>query len=175
MTDAVMKWLTRDWHGSGSKDLTEQEVNDATEAYKKHSAAMREHLPAKLAVLAGEPDAHGHLSLHDARVEQWSLTPVGLVLRVLTPNHPAGWDRTNPWNYRRCTLTYRGNVELVGATSREAVAWMTDPETQLLYDEIEILPSGQFEHRHLLWPRGEFAVRFDDAEVCSEPVADRPR
>jgi hypothetical protein len=40
------------------------------------------------------------------------------------------------------------------------VAAVRAPKTEILYDEVDLAGDGKFEHRMLLWPREEMAIRF---------------
>jgi hypothetical protein len=59
----------------------------------------------------------------------------------------------------------------VGAGEQELEAWLGDSQTQLIVQEVDALLDGRFEHRHLLWPRGEFAIRFTSIEVATGPAS----
>jgi hypothetical protein len=39
-----------------------------------------------------------------------------------------------------------------------------DQETEILYDEVDRITDGVYEHRILLWPEDEIAVRFCDMD-----------
>ena len=78
----------------------------------------------------------------------------------------------NQIGYRRLTLQYEGHIELAGADLHQLAAWLDEPETEMLYDEIDVIAQDRFEHRHLLWPNGEFGVRFDRAATISTPVGE---
>jgi hypothetical protein len=158
----VMKWLTRDWQGFG-RELTEAEVEALEAGYRAHIEAVRPRLPAALRLFAGEQDDLGWVSLHDGVVEWWVLDrPRSLTLQLFCGDGRIG--------YRRIVLQYRGRVELIGADERDLARWLDDPHTEFLYNEIDILDDRRFEHRHLLWPQGEFGVRFEDVVVVSAPV-----
>jgi hypothetical protein len=58
--------------------------------------------------------------------------------------------------YERLTLRYR-QAELVGANAEAIRQWLADGER--VADEIDRTGVG-YEHRILVWPAGEFGVRF---------------
>jgi hypothetical protein len=159
-----MRWLTRDWHGFGGRDMSDAACEAATAAYEEHNDVILPLLPEQLRVFAGEPGPDGYLSLHDGRPEWWAYVPgQSLTLQIFCPlDEPSG--------YRRVTLQYRGSVELRDADEGELAAWLDDPKTEFLFQEIDIDDGGRFEHRHLLWPIGEFGVRFSDATSISAPA-----
>ncbi len=156
---AVMRWLTRSWHGSGEHDLTDAEHQQAIDAYRAHNEVIVRDLPPALRVFAGERGSSGYVSLHDGRVEKWDLSPARdeFLLHLRCYDEHGG-----PLSLG---LEYRGGIELLGASPDELRDWLDDPETEFLYDEIDVRDGGRFKHRYLLWPQGEFGVRFSDAAV----------
>lgn len=159
----VMRWLTRDWHGFGDRPLSKAEVSELEAAYDRHRIAVLPLLPYEFRVLAGEAVDGRYHSLDGGRVESWSLElPQRLMLTVVAPDGLGG--------YERLVVDYLAEVELAGATAEEVSAWLEDPQTELVCQEVDALLDGRFEHRHLLWPRGEFAVRFTSIEVATGPA-----
>jgi len=160
-----MRWLTRDWHGSGERDTSDAAYKAATVAYLEHNKAILPSLPEQLRVFAGEPGPDGYLSLHDGRAEWWAYLPgQSLTLQIFCYDDPSA--------YRRVVLQYRGSIELRDADEVQLATWLDDTKTEFLYQEIDIDESAGFEHRHLLWPAGEFGVRFSDATLISAPATD---
>jgi hypothetical protein len=148
----VMRWLTTEWVGASGEMLTAEEVDERAAAYQRHLDSLMPQLPDELRALAAA-------GLHDGRLERWEAAmPARLVLLVVCGDRQRG--------YERLAIEYR-DAELVAATDHDLSKWFADPDTELLYQELDVLPDGRFEHRHLLWPAGEFAVRFDDARVSS--------
>ena len=158
----VMRWLTRDWHGSGENFLTDAEVDERTAAYKRHRQVVLPSLPADLQALAGEPISERFWVLHDGRVETWEAhLPERCVLVIVSWGKECG--------FHRLRIKYL-DAELFGATEQQIARWLCDDRTQLLFQEVDVAPDGRFEHRHLLWPEGEFGVRFVDIGVDSMPA-----
>lgn len=159
----VMRWLTRDWHGFGDTPLSKAQVSERETAYERHREAVMPLLPEDFQALAGAPIDGTYHSLDDGRVESWTLEPPErMVLTVVAPADDGG--------YERLRVDYHG-VELVGASDQELAVWLGDPQTQLIVQEVDALLDGRFEHRHLLWPRGEFAIRFTSIEVATGPAS----
>ena len=50
---------------------------------------------------------------------------------------------------------------------------LADPETQAIYHEVDVGDDGRFEHRLLLWPRGELVVAFDGLRLAQQGVEHR--
>jgi hypothetical protein len=149
-----MRWFTRDWH-SGDQQKTDEAPE---EAYARHVSEIAPMLPAPLRMLA----AGTQLNLHDGRITHWSWEPgESLKIQIECGDLQAG--------HQRATLEYAGSVEVSGADADTVATWLGGSDTELLYDEIDLLAPGRYEHRHLLWPQGEFAVRFDEAAVLQEP------
>ena len=159
----VMRWLTRDWHGFGDAPLSKAEVLERETAYERHREAVMPLLPEDFQALAGAPIDGSYHSLDDGRVESWSMEiPERLVLTIVAPDDRGG--------YERLRVDYH-DVELVGTSEQELAVWLGDPQTQLIIQEVDALLDGRFEHRHLLWPRGEFAIRFASIEVATGPAS----
>jgi len=157
-----MRSLTRDWHGSGENPLTDAEVDEHTAAYQQHREAVLPQLPDDLKTLAGQPIDGHHRNLHDGRVEAWEAElPDRIVLQIV-----CGDVRHR---YERLQIEYRG-AELIGASEHNLAAWLGNERTELLYQEVDAIPDGRFEHRHLLWPQGEFGIRFTDISVTATTV-----
>ncbi len=134
-----MKFFTMDWWC----DVQRGDVSDPSVPYGAHLAAIRDRLPPDL--LATEES----VSLHDARLRDLRFAERSLVLGF--DDHDAD---------ERLTLTYL-DVERFGSTS--------DPEVglggpggygDLGYCEMDVLPTGAFEHRLLFSTGIEFSVVF---------------
>jgi hypothetical protein len=137
-----MKWHTRQWHGTEG-GLTEAEWEALDAGYTAHTEAVLPHLPEALRLLSGQPDELGYVSLRDGVVEWWVLDrPRSLTLQLFCGDLQLG--------YRRLVLQYRGRIELVGADEQDLRRWLDDTRTEFLYDEVDIVEDGRFEHRHLL-------------------------
>jgi hypothetical protein len=122
--------------------------------------AVRSRLPEALLLFTGQPDEMGYVSLHDGRVEWWVLDATrSLTLQVICGDPQIG--------YRRLVIQYRGHVDVFGASESDVAGWLDDAETELLHTEVDIADDNRFEHRFLLWPQGEFGVRFEDVVVVS--------
>lgn len=160
----VMQWLTREWHALGEGAIDDPAYDRPAQAYLAHNRRIAEQLPAVLRPLVGEADDLGHLTLHDGRVEQWGFVPPDcrLTLQVVCGDLQLG--------YRRVTLEYCGDVEIDGASVDDIDRWLSDPATELLYDEVDRADDGRYEHRHLLWPKGEFGVRCRKLKLTSTPA-----
>jgi hypothetical protein len=178
-----MRWLTRQWHGQGPDAehlavLTDAEGEALAAAYRAHNEALRPQLPVTLRRFMGEPDELGYADLHDAVLDWWALDePRSLTLALVCRAYAAqlGADGfLEEIGYRRLVIQYRGRVELVGTGEADLHRWLDDMDTEFLYDEVDLVDDGRFEHRHLLWPRGEFGVRFEDVGViATAPVPAR--
>ena len=71
-----------------------------------------------------------------------------------------------PRGYRSSALLYAGASVLEPLDDVER--WMRDEETEVLYDEIDLTDSDDFEHRILLHPDGEVTVRFRSLTIKTE-------
>ncbi len=156
-----MKWFTTEWAGG---ELSEDEDEARRTDYLSHVQAMLPRLPEALRPFTGEPDEMGHVTLHDGRVEWWPLDEA----RSFTVQVICGYLQIG---YRRLIIQYRGQVEIFGASESDVAGWLNDAETEFRYDEVDVASDGRFEHRFLLWPRGEFGVRFEDVVLVSAPTS----
>ena len=104
-------------------------------------------------------------SLHDARLRQLVVLPTGADTRLVLDSY-AGDERF--------TLTYSG-VERVESTA-DPGAGLGGPHGygDLGYDEVDVLPSGAFEHRLLFSSGIELAVVFRRFALRRESRAEPP-
>jgi len=152
----VMRWLTR-----STDDDAEMASREA--AYRAHLQSLLPRLPEPLRGFAGEPVGGRLRSVHDGRVESWHADlPDRFRLQLVCGDLQRG--------YERLAIEYVTAVELLGPEVTELAEWLADKRTEFLYDEVDALADGRFEHRHLLWPEGEFGVRFFDVAVTATPA-----
>jgi hypothetical protein len=128
------------WCGTQPED-----GSDAGAEYARHLAAIRHRLPPDL--LATQES----VSLHDTRLREWVVLPADGTTRLVLDSH-AGDERF--------TLTYTG-VERVESTADPAVG-LRGPHGygDFGYDEVEVLPTGAFEHRMVFSSGVELCVVF---------------
>jgi hypothetical protein len=154
-----VRWFTRQlyesYQGEGAGEALDA-WGAALAAYEAHLANLLPRLPESLRDLS-------RISLHDARFTRCtiSLRDEVVTLRLVGGDHQAG--------YVALTIRY-DHASIVGASLAELAAWVEERLTEVLYDELDINTGGGYEHRYLLWPHGEFAVRFSDAGVTVVPA-----
>ena len=146
-----MKYLTRDWYESGHDD-------DGYFAYRRYLTSISEHLPAQVLALALS-------DLHDALLKDVAHDAPA---RTLALRLRCGFRRIG---YSDLILQYK-NVSLT-ANDGDPAALLADPETQVIYHEVDVADDGRFEHRLLLWPRGELTIAFDRLELSQRGVEHR--
>lgn len=149
----VMRWFTREWATSVlDNDESERRAAD----YQQHVEAIRPHLQ-------GGAEQLSYLDLHDAQVRSCDLTDHdALRLHVLVGDLQRGYE----W----VSLRY-DEAQLVGATIDDIRGWrITEPGVELLYDEIDVADNGRYEHRILVWPDGEFGIRFKSLRLTRDPA-----
>jgi hypothetical protein len=158
----VMRWLTRDLTGVGGDEMSTAAAVERRAAYGRHRLAILPRLPDDFRTLAVDPIHKPVRSLHDGRLETWHADlPGRLVLTVICGDQQRG--------YERLQIEYR-HAELFGTDERRLAQWFADPRTEWLDHEVDALSDGRFEHRHLLWPNGEFGVRFAEISVTATPA-----
>lgn len=148
-----MRWFTRDCLTGGLEDEEWQKRYDDHEA---HFVAMTSSLAAESA----EREL-AELSLSHGQVSSWTTDDSGFEVCLLVGDLQRGYE----WVQIRYD-----NAEIVpsGAASNFEEWPLTEREVGA--DELERLPDGRFEHRFLLWPDGEFGVRFSACRVTRRPA-----
>jgi hypothetical protein len=166
-----MRWFTREAiDGDDSVNWSK-----LVASYWQHLEQLHPRLPGGLLPLAS-PDAA--LDLHDGLIDRLEERgDASIVLGVLRGNVQAG--------YSLVELTYFGAEvytesfpalrlalnAVIPLERGDVVSYV--PMTEILYDEIDEAEDGHFVHRFLLFPFGEFAVRFRDFSFQVEPVSER--
>jgi hypothetical protein len=145
-----VKWFSNDWRGRMScaqQDAVERE-------YAAHVAALRELGDSSIVALL-------NLYLHDGQVHSTRLVDDRFEWRILVGDLQAG--------YEFVTIVYRGAEVLLGPDEL-GLDRLTDPDVEVLYDEVEPLADGSVMHRILLWPEGELWIRFRTASATRAPA-----
>lgn len=153
----VMKWFTPKWHGYGPgvEPIGPARQRKVVDAYAKHLATIKPTLPKALSRLS-------QVNIHDAKLESWELNE-GEELRLTL-------DLCFPPS--QVTFLYQGYIKILGPPVDQLAHWLDNPKTVFLYDEIDLARPGIFEHRYLLWPEGEFGIRFREFEIKGELYTD---
>lgn len=152
-----MRYFTRGW---ASGELSDDESDEANEAYRARVAEITPRLPPAMVRLAHE------ISVHDGIIEQviWNshLNRLQLTL-VCTDAHQ---------NYIQTHLTYSG--AMLGPSRIESLQRAAlSRETELLYDEVDIDDDSVFSHRLLFDPCEEVTIEFKELELVVSPRADQ--
>jgi|tagenome__1003787_1003787.scaffolds.fasta_scaffold19850960_1 hypothetical protein len=147
-----MKWFTREWADCA---LDDDELERRRVDYQRHLESIG-------ADLDGGAEQLLSVYLHDAQVRVCNLDEdATLRLRALTGDLQRGYE----W----LSLQYH-RAGIVGATIEDLSGRITEHGTELLYDEVDVCNDGRYEHRILMWPDGEFGVRFASLTVTREPA-----
>ncbi len=156
----AMKWFSNAWY-HGVK--TEEEFEWPYKFYLEHCSHTTPLVPENLRRFLGEQVNGRHTWIHDATVVEWEdSSPDAFTITWDCPHEQTEDD------FERLTVVYSGNVELFDVDSDQIATWLNDPETEFIFDELEIVGEDRFEHRHLMLPKGDFGVRFSTASVTSE-------
>lgn len=143
----IMRWFDRPY---ATGELDEDEWAARPAQYAAHLDSISSQLDRGAEVLVG-------LDLHDGQVAEWEYVEgVTFIVRLLTGDLQVG--------YTWLTLGYQG-ASLIGVTTSELNRWLGADATEIIEHEVAVDGSGSFEHRMLLWPEGEFGVRFDTLET----------
>jgi hypothetical protein len=146
-----MKYLTREWYEGGHDD-------DVYFAYRRYLTGISERLPAQVLALALS-------DLHDARFLDVEHDPQA---RTLTLRLRIGFRRIG---YADLHLRYSGVV--LDAVDGEPAALLADPQTEVIYHEVDVSDDDRFEHRLLLSPHGQLTIGFDVVELRQQGVEHR--
>jgi hypothetical protein len=128
-------------------------VGDPSADYVRHVAAIRARLPADLLALQES------ISLHDSRLRQLVVLPAAAAVRLVLDSH-AGDERF--------TLVYSGVEQVESTADPEAGLGGPHGYGDLGYDEVDVLPSGAFEHRLLFSSGIELSLVFRGFELQRE-------
>jgi hypothetical protein len=149
-----MKYFTSEWCNG---ELSDAEYERAREAYQQHYAALEPSLPEAVRQISALP-------LHDAFIERATFDRRSrfLVLEFLGGDFQVG--------YSSIVLTYSEAQFAVPAL----VAIVGDLETEFLYDEIDSLPDGFYQHSIIFWPgHRDIDIGFRSVSISQAPRVDR--
>jgi len=146
-----MKYLTRDWYDGGHDD-------DVYFAYRRYLTSVSERLTAPVLALALS-------DLHDARFLNVDHDQAG---RTLTVRLRIGFRRIG---YADLHLRYH-DVELAAA-SGDPESLLADPQTEVIYHEVDVADDDRFEHRLLLSPADELTIHFSAVDLTQRGVEHR--
>jgi len=155
----VMKFFTRAWHSGEYDDWSDEEYRAVGPAYRQYVIYISDRLPIEALALS-------HIDLHDGVFKEFKIDEArqSIHTRIRAGNSSTVCYDVN-LNYQDAVIT---ETETGGVS-----AVVSDPETEVLYDEIDVAGDNAFEHRLLLWPRGIFVVRLKQLHVTQHPVASR--
>lgn len=156
----AMKWFSNDWyHG----ETTDEEFERPYKFYREHCSRTMPLVPKALRRFLGEEVNGRATSIHDAKVVDWDDSSPDSF--SITWDCPFGQTEAD---FERLTVVYSGKVELFDVDLAQITTWLNDPETEFIFDELEKVDEDRFEHRHLMYPKGDFGVRFSTASATSE-------
>lgn len=140
---SLMKFFPRDWPDGSSGASHEA----AYAAYMDRIREVASELPADLLALA-----NGY-SLHDGLIQGACLDrkQLHLTIQLICGDLVRG--------YSRAELQYTG-LTLPGCAFEDLHRVVSCDDTEILWNEVDLVQHGLYEHRFLCWPDGEFAVQF---------------
>lgn len=151
-----MRYFTRSWR----EEYNDERAGEVIRAYHSHLDEIEPQLTPELVILARQ------VSLHDGLFKEFEYDVASALLRMRLR---CGDLQVGYFDLR---LRYEGAALVAGYTP-ELRSAVRDPETEILYDEVDVADDGEFAHRMLLWPRGEMDIRFRELSLSHTPVADR--
>ncbi|MEQ1518921.1 MAG: DUF4085 family protein [Usitatibacteraceae bacterium] len=151
-----MKYFSREWHGG---DIPVGDLDEVRERYWAFISSITDSLPEPIRELATV------VNLHDGLVQELVVDhqkgSVDILLRC--GDLQVG--------YSDVRLVYSGvpTSALDEAVLQEIA---TDPESELLYDEVDRSATG-YVHRVLFWPYREVQIDFTALRIARVPKPDR--
>ncbi len=142
--------------------------------YREHLDQIAEFLPTELLTFSREA------SLHDGVFRRFDVdeasTTIDIQVEVPQPVPPEDldWENTSVVTEDkmiRVALHYEG-ASVVGGITDELIRIVNAPDVQVLADEIDVAGGPMFEHRLLLHPEGDFAIRFSTFSFTQEEIAE---
>ena len=155
--ETTVRYLTRAW---AEGRLPEAQITRALVAYRARLAEIALHLPPDLLSLTEG------LPLYDGRFKAVAYDPSTRRLKVRLRHGDL------LVGYFDLELCYE-EAEVIDSTVQEVARLADDPTVKLLYHEVDMIGQGQFEHRFLLWPAGELAIRCSDFSCSRESAPGR--
>lgn len=145
-----MKYYTKEWWGGAGDPAA------AVNAYWSYIGSIRSSLPMELARLLEE------VSLHDSRVESFTVTSQDSLAVLILNGSSDPWCRSKEGDHpRRFTLRYAGVTD-VSMRNGDGVRVTELDDSDLGYDEMELLPCGLIQHRMLFASDIELHLTFKD-------------
>lgn len=154
-----MKYFTEAWR---SGDLPDAEVARLQEEYLEYIEQNKSSFPPSIRLLATEVNLHDGL-FTAVRVDQAANT---ISMSVIIGDLQAGYEDLD--------VKYFG-VDFARLSIDYLRLLATSDETEFLYDEIEDLGNGNYEHRISFWPDNELSIQFRAAEIGRHPRKNRRR
>ncbi len=154
-----MKYFTREWIQG---ELSDEDHAGAIARYWEYIDQIKMILPANLQILAA------NVNLHDGLFTSVLLNSRESLLQIsfITGDLQVG--------YEDLILHYSDiDLELLNVGLLEELA--NSPDTEVLYDEVDVAGDGLYEHRLAFWPEGELAIRFNSLSIQRTPRSDRER
>ncbi len=166
-----MKYFTRPhvtlWPSEFAEDEQERQ-------YRARLDQIEELLPSPLLTFARE------VSLHDGRFQRFDVdeTSHTIDIQVEVPQamrpEDLDWedDRVvaadeQEMEMLRVSLHYE-SAHIVGGITDDLVNAVSAPDTEVTAEEVDIVDGLVFEHRLLLWPEGDLAIRFSEFSFMRE-------
>jgi hypothetical protein len=154
-----MRFFTRQWHAGEHADWSDEEYREVGVAYRRYVSSVADQLPIEVLALA-------RIDLHDGLIKTFSINENRQTLMRVRCGD------SSTVGYYDVDLLYQDAVVTERETG-DVLAVVGDPETEVLYDEVNATGDSTFEHRLLLWPRGVLIIRFKNLELSQNPVANR--
>ncbi len=152
-----MKYFTKEWVNG---NLSDEECDCIRKEYLSYMNRVKESLPLSVRSLATE------INIHDGLFTSVIMDTQNILLKLelLIGDLQVG--------YEDLTLKYSDvDFSLLDTSLLETLA--NSSETEALYDEVEDVGNGLYQHRIIFWPGGHLCIQFKNLEVQRVPRKDR--
>ncbi len=167
-----MRYFTRPEVALSPHEWAEDEQH---RQYRVRLDQIADLLPPPLLTYARE------VSLHDGRFRWFDVDETTKTINVQVevpepmPREALDWDDVKVGamtedRMLRIGLHY-GSAQVVSGITDELANVVNAPDTEVLSEEVDLVDDSVFEHRLLLWPEGDLAIRFSEFSFTREEIA----
>lgn len=164
-----MRYFTRPQVALSPHEFAEEEQH---RQYRARLDQIADLLPPPLLTFARE------VSLHDGRFRRFDVDERARAIDIQVevpramPPEDLDWENgkvvaVDDQGMLRISLHYE-SAQVVGGITDELANAVNAPDTEVLSEEVDIVDGSVFEHRLLLWPEGDLAIRFSEFSFAQE-------
>lgn len=150
--------------------------NEQSQQYRAHFDQIAELLPPQLLSYARE------VSLHDGRLHKFDVDEttgkIDIQVNVPIPLPPNDLNQKDSEiapdleDKTICFDLHYEGAQVIGGVTDELVRVVNAPDAEVLDEEVDVVEESLFEHRLLLWPKGDFAIRFSGFSFAQDEITE---